>query len=170
MTQHQIAPVGGRMTPARQGAPSEPATGILAGTIILTQRGEKPVEALRPGDRIITRDAGFVALRNIHSTEARVRTIRILAGSLGDTRPEDDLDLPANQKILIRDWRAPALFGRPQALAEVAALIDGEFIADRGHSNQQLYHLAFDDSHIIYAGGIEVEIDTPSHPDLRDAA
>lgn len=153
-----------------QAMSDQQTTGLLPGTIILTQKGEVPVEALQPGDRIITRDAGFVALQDIHTSEAEIHTIRILAGSLGDTRPEEDLDLPADQKILVRDWRAKALFGASQALAEIRALVDGEFISDQGRSSQHLHHLAFDAPHIIYAGGIEVEIGAPLHPELRDAA
>ena len=170
MKTHQTARAPARGDSPIQAMSRHQMTGLLPGTIILTQKGERPVETLQPGDRIITRDAGFVALRDVRTTESEIHTIRIQAGSLGDTRPEEDLDLPADQKILVRDWRAKALFGASQALAEIRALVDGEFISDQGRSAQQLHHLSFDASHIIYAGGIEVEIGATLHPELRDAA
>lgn len=130
--------------------------GFLACTILLTQDGEMPVEFLSPGDRIITRDCGFVPLRHVARARQSVRAIRFAAGSLGDTRPECDLVLPAGQPVLIRDWRAQALFGMPQAMVRADALVDGEFICDLGPCEMQLFQLHFDEPHVLYAGGLEV--------------
>ena len=81
-------------------------TGFASGTVILSQDGEIPVEFLSPGDRIISRDAGFVTLTHISHTRQQIRAVRFAAGSLGHTRPEQDLILPENQIVLVRDWRA----------------------------------------------------------------
>jgi len=133
-----------------------PEVGFLAGTILLTQDGEMPVEFLSPGDRIITRDRGFVPLHHITRAPQSVRAIRIAAGSLGDTRPDCDLILPAGQPVLIRDWRAKALFGTAQAMVRADALVDGEFICDLGPREMQLFQLHFDSAHVLYDGGLEV--------------
>lgn len=130
-------------------------SGFVPGTILLTQDGEIPVEHIADGDRIITRDSGFVKVEAVIRCCQRVRTISFAAGSLGHTRPESDLILPAAQLVLIRDWRAQAMFGKPQALVRADTLVDGEFIRDIGTRELTLYQLQFDAPHIVYAGGIE---------------
>lgn len=130
-------------------------TGFVPGTIVLTQDGEIPVEHIADGDRIITRDCGFVKVNQITHSRQRVRVISFAAGSLGHTRPESDLILPAAQLVLIRDWRAQAMFGETQALVRADALTDGEFVRDIGTRDMVLYQLHFDSEHIVYAGGLE---------------
>ncbi|MFD0860374.1 Hint domain-containing protein [Roseovarius aquimarinus] len=134
---------------------SEPA-GVLSGSIILTLDGEIPVEHLMQGDRIITRDCGTATLVGVHRHTVRTRAVRILAGSLGDTRPDCDVVLPEGQQILVRDWRAEALFGLKQAAVPAHALIDGEFITSEGMTTMTLHELQFDGAHVIYADGLEL--------------
>lgn len=153
----KAAPLAGRgVSYASPDVAPVPEAGFLPGTILLTQDGEMPVEFLSPGDRIITRDRGFVPLRHITRAPQCVRAIRFAAGSLGDTRPDCDLILPAGQLVLIRDWRAQALFGTAQAMVRADALVDGEFICDLGPREMPLFQLNFDSAHVLYAGGLEV--------------
>ncbi len=149
----------------------ESKIGFAAGTIILTQEGEMPVEFLSPGDRIISRDTGFVTLGNINCSRRMVRAVKFAAGSLGHTRPEQDLILPENQMVLVRDWRAQSLFGAAQAMVRAVDLVDGEFICDLGLQLMMLHQLHFAKPHVIYAGGLEVAgIGGESESKLRPAA
>ncbi len=136
-------------------APLEPA-GVLSGSIILTLDGEIPVEHLLPGDRIITRDCGTAVLMSVNHHSTRVRAVRIMAGSLGDTRPDRDVVLPEGQQVLVRDWRAQALFGLRRAAAPAHALIDGEFITSEGIQTMSLHELRFEAPHVIYSDGLEL--------------
>ncbi|MCZ4353756.1 Hint domain-containing protein [Roseovarius aestuarii] len=136
-------------------APLEPA-GLVSGSIILTLDGEMPVEHLLPGDRVVTRDTGMAELKSVHRHQWRGRAVRILAGSLGDTRPDRDVVLPETQQVLVRDWRAKALFGLRQVAAPAGALLDGEFITCEGMMTMILHELRFESSHIIYADGLEL--------------
>ncbi len=136
--------------------------GVGPGSILLTQSGERTVEEISPGDRIITRDCGLVALDGIRKYRQTIHTVRILAGSLGDTRPDRDVVLPADQELLIRDWRAQALFGKAQAMVPARALVDGEFITHDGLRTLTLYQLWFDAPHVIYADGLELAAQTKS--------
>ena len=129
--------------------------GFLIGSILLTQDGEMPVEFLTPGDRIITRDRGFVAVRQITHAHQAVRAIRFATGSLGDTRPDCDLILPAGQLVLIRDWRARAPLGVAQAMVRADTLVDGEHICDLGPRDMQLFQMHFNEAHVLYIGGLE---------------
>ncbi len=154
------APRGGPVTspviPSRaQGGPTRDA-GIPAGTIVLTLKGEMPVEDIVPGDRVITRNGGAVPLQRHDITTVTVPAVRVSAGSLGDTRPESDTTLPAAQGVLLRDWRARAIFGQPQAVAPAGVLVDDEFITDLGQQDLVLHHLVFDRDQVVYAGGLEL--------------
>ncbi|MEP4038492.1 Hint domain-containing protein [Pseudophaeobacter sp.] len=129
---------------------------LLPGTLLHTRRGDCRVETLRPGDDIISRDQGLVTCTAIQQRTCSTNTIWFAPGSLGDSRPECDVILPADQQILLRDWRAKAIYGKPQALARAATLVDEEFICDLGPREITLTVLHFGRPHIIYAGGLEV--------------
>lgn len=143
--------------------------GIPSGTIVLTLQGEMPVEYIESGDRIITRNSGAVRLIRRETRRVSVPVVRILAGSLGDTRPESDTMLPAAQAVLLRDWRAKAMFGQPQAVAAAGALVDDEFITDLGLREMVLHHLVFDRDQVVYAGGLELLAPAPEAAVIRAA-
>lgn len=87
-------------------------TGVIcfaAGTLILTPGGEVPVETLRPGDAVVTRDNGvqrltWVGEKALDATDlARqpwLRPVLIRAGSFGATR---DLVVSPQHGVLLRD-------------------------------------------------------------------
>lgn len=130
--------------------------GLPVGARILTLSGEMPVEHLMPGDRIITRDVGMAVLRNIRRRHLVTRAVKILAGSLGDTRPDCDVILPEDQHVHVRDWRARAMFNLPAALVPAAALVDGEFITALGEVEMDVITLIFDSPHVLYVDGLEL--------------
>jgi hypothetical protein len=132
--------------------------GLPAGTTVMTLDGEMPVEHLLPGDRIISRTSGMASLREVRVTEATVSTIRIMAGSLGHTRPDRDMNVGPDTLIHIRDWRAMALYGAPTALVPAERLVDGEFVAHAAPKTQRLFTLVFDRAQVIYADGLEVGV------------
>lgn len=132
-------------------------TGLLAGSSVMTMKGEVQVQDLQPGDKVITRDAGMVELVEITSQEVNVAPIKILAGSLGHTRPDKDLMVTPQTRIHIRDWRAKAIFGTDQATVPAHRLIDGEFVSKAPAQDMITYELKFDMPHIIYADGLEIE-------------
>lgn len=143
--------------PDAKQATSAIADGILRGTVVLTLKGEMPVERLMPGDKVITRDSGVATVRAVEAMKTIVQTVKIKAGSLGQTRPEEDVVVPAQQDILVRDWRARSMFGKDQAIVSANQLVDGEFILDNGMQDAVLFQVCFDNSHVFYAGGLEVQ-------------
>jgi hypothetical protein len=132
--------------------------GIAAGTVILTLDGALPVEFLSPGDRVITRE-GMRIVREITVERYSGAAIRVSAGALGHDRPEQDLVLPVDTKILIRDWRAEALFGTAQAIVPISRIADGEFVSPATVLSMRLYKLHFDTPQIVYAEGLELICD-----------
>ena len=134
--------------------PSGDTFGIGAGTLVQTLDGELPVEFLEIGDRIVTRD-GVRVLKSIGTRVADV-TVVIAADVLGGGRPGKAAVLAPHQTVLIRDWRAGAMFGAKSALVAVERLIDGAYIRKGARRNQRLFTLGFDAPCIIQASGLEL--------------
>jgi hypothetical protein len=129
---------------------------LMVGTEVLTLDGALPVEFLNPGDRIITRNSGVARLMAVRAHLITVEAVSVSADNLGHDRPEQDMILPATQEVLVRDWRAAALFGASTALVPVSKLVDEEFVCDLGEMELRLVELIFDTPQIIYADGLEV--------------
>jgi hypothetical protein len=139
--------------PARVRVPSQ---AISAGTMVLTLDGALPVQFLAIGDRVITR-AGARSLREVTVTVlSDVRLVRISARALTPDSPQDDVILPPDQPIFIRDWRAQAMLGERQGVVPARKLMDGEHIRAESFVEMRLYTLRFDREEVIYAGGLEL--------------
>lgn len=133
-----------------------PPRGFSIGTAVLALDGAIPVEYLSPGDWIITR-GGARILRAVHvQVLHNVSAVRISAETLGPDRPEQDVLVAPDQPILVRDWRARAFCGTPQAKLPASRLIDGAYIHLETVPELRLFTLEFDDDVVIYAGGLEV--------------
>lgn len=141
---------------ARQGSQTTDHAGLCHGTVVLTRRGEVPVQDLRPGDRLVTRDSGLATVSYISARRAHFAPVRIRAGSLGHNRPGRDMVTAPGTRLYVRDWRAKALYGAPQAAVPAARLVDGEYVSETAPITTLLYRIAFDRPHVIYAGGVEM--------------
>jgi len=130
--------------------------GMPVGLPIMTADGALPVEYLSAGDRIVTRNGGMTELLAIHATTHATRGVKFAAGCFGATGPESDLVLPSDQPVLVRDWRAQALFGQSQAMTTAGMLVDEEFITDIGPRRMVLFRLSFDRARVVYSSGIEL--------------
>lgn len=129
--------------------------GIAADTPVMTLRGPVAVQDLRPGDRLVTR-SGARPLRAVTCTQATVAMVRFPAGTLGHDRPEDALTLAPGQGVLVRDWRAQALFGQPQAVVPAARLVDGRLVRRLPAAPVRLYTLHLDGPQVVQAGGLDL--------------
>lgn len=131
--------------------------GVAPGTTILTLDGALPVDHLYPGDKVITRH-GARGLTGIvqYTLPKGSPIVRLTRNALGG-RPERDMWLPAGQRILIRDWRAKALYGQAQACVPAAQLVDGEYIRlDELEADTPLHGLQFGRPEVLYADGLEI--------------
>ena len=130
--------------------------GLASGTTVLTLDGILPVEFLTPGDRIVTRD-GAQRLSSIEvSLVQNARVIRITEGTLGIDQPTGDMIVSPDQPVMIRDWRAKAMFGTATAMVPAARLVDGEYIRAEVLAEVRFYALRFATEAVIYAGGLEL--------------
>jgi len=140
--------IGARRTPA--------PCGLLAGAKVMTLDGALPVEYLTPGDRIVTR-VGARRLMSVSVRQARQATlVRIRAATVGHDRPQRDLLVAPGQLVIIRDWRATALYAAPAAAIPAARLTDGAFVVTGQHRDVRLFTLRFETDAVIYAEGLEL--------------
>ena len=151
-------------------AAKDDAGGVICftpGTRILTPRGPQPVETLRAGDEVQTRDDGVQPIRWIASrrmTGARLfamphlRPVRLRAGALGKDIPDDGLLVSPQHRLLVRGDRARALFNADEVLVTARDLVDGDRIAVDLRLRQVTYiHLLLDAHQVIWANGVETE-------------
>lgn len=130
--------------------------GLAPGTTVLTMDGAIPVEFLNPGDRIVTR-RGMRKLKVImrHNLPEGTPRVVVSAAALGG-KPATDVILMPGQRILVRDWRAQALWGKDIAAPQAARLVDGEFIRTETKGRQIMLSLYFGAPEILYADGLEL--------------
>ncbi|MCV6825706.1 MULTISPECIES: Hint domain-containing protein [Halocynthiibacter] len=140
---------------------------FCAGTLIETDMGPRPVEALKVGDLIKTRDNGYQPLRWIGHAEIsremlaarpELRPVRIHANAFGAGLPENDLHVSPQHRVLISDWRALVYFGEEEVLASAIHLENGETIQqDEDCESTAYFHLLFDAHQVIYSNGLPTE-------------
>ncbi len=133
-----------------------PTHGIAAGAPVMTLDGLLPVEYLAPGDRIVTRNGARRLARIEVTLLQHARVVVLGPDSLGAGRPTAPLTVTADQPVLIRDWRARALYASRTALIPAARLADGAFIRAETLPELRLYTLTFAEAEVIYAGGVEL--------------
>jgi hypothetical protein len=140
---------------------------FASGTLIETGRGAVPVEDLRVGDLVLTRDAGLQPIRWTGSRrlgraalEAAPgqRPIRIRAGALGNGMPTRDLLVSPQHRILVRSRIAQRMFGTPEVLVAAKQLLALDGIERVDALEEVTYvHLLLDRHHIVLSNGAATE-------------
>lgn len=148
-------------------APSPIIICFSKGTIINTNLGPTPIEALSIGDLVETRDHGPQPLRWIGKRELdsidlarhpQLRPVRFAAGSLGNGLPYTDLSVSPQHRIFMSDWRSELHFGEAEILVPALSLVNQneiDVLADT--QSVTYYHLLFDAHEIITANGVASE-------------
>jgi hypothetical protein len=165
-----------------EAAPADPPGargGVICftgGTLIATPDGPRPVEAIRPGDRISTRDDDaqevlWTGSRRMSGARLyampHLRPVRIRAGAMGEDRPEFDLLVSPEHRMLIRGARAHELFSENEVLVAARDLIDGQrVISEPGFRQVTYFHLLTERHQVIWANGMETESFHPAAADL----
>ncbi len=141
------------------------------GTLIATPRGEIPVEALREGDKVFTRDNGIQELRwsgrreltNIDlSVSPEFQPVLVRAGSLGAGVPERDLLLSPNHRLLMAGERTSLYFEETEVLSAAKHLIGMDGIDHVTSAGVTYIHLLFDRHEVVLSNGAWTETFQPS--------
>lgn len=130
-----------------------------SGTLISLSDGlQVPIDSLRPGDRLLTRDHGAQPLRWVGRATLRgigsFAPVVITSGTMGN---DGDLVVSQHHRIFIYQRRRNVLTDTPELLVQARHLVDDEKVLLRPGGFVEYYSLAFDRHEIVYAQGIPCE-------------
>ena len=146
------------------------------GTRIATPIGERLVEDLREGDRIITRDNGIQEIRwmgqkNLTGHELarapHLRPILIQAGSLGNGLPEHDMLVSPNHRVLVNNDKTALYFEEREVLAAAKHLTGIEGVDEVGTLGVSYIHFMFDQHEVVLSNGAWTESFQPGDYTLQ---
>lgn len=134
--------------------PAARVVGFAGGTRIKTQRGEAPVESLRPGDHVLTRDNGYQAVRWAgRGGAAGAEIVRLQKGALGRGKPERGLRLGPDQGLLLGGALMRRITGHAEALVRARHLYRLDGIGPVTGTALPLVQVLFDRHELILAEG-----------------
>ncbi len=146
------------------------------GTLIATPQGERLVEELREGDRIITRDNGIQEIRwagrkdltgHDLARKPHMRPILIQAGSLGNNLPEHDLLVSPNHRILVNNDKTALYFEETEVLAAAKHLVGLPGVTEVGTLGVSYIHFMFDRHEVVLSNGAWSESFQPGDYSLK---
>jgi aspartate 1-decarboxylase len=128
---------------------------FVAGTLIDTPDGPMPIEAIRPGTLVITRDHGPRPVRWIgfstRKAEGRDAPVVFETGTMGNSRR---LMVSQNHRMLVSTPMVELLYGCSEVLVKARDLVNGSDIHIVERDRMVTYvHLLFDEHEIITANG-----------------
>ena len=142
------------------------------GTLIDTDRGPVPVEALQPGDRVLTMDHGYQPLRwaghrDVTAEELlrapQLRPILISRDTFGPGLPERDLRVSPQHRLLLAGARAELVSGETEVLAPAVHLLGlPGVVQDAAAAGVRYVHLLFDRHEIVRSNGLWTESYQPA--------
>ena len=140
------------------------------GTFISTARGQRPIEQLRRGDLIVTRDHGLKRVVWIGrcdisyhqlSTNNDFRPVLIKKGALGQGRPERDMLVSAQHRFSVRGQ---------EALMPARALIDYQRVVPAPVLGVSYLHMLCSTTEVIMANGAWADCLHPDDAAVRETA
>lgn len=146
--------------------PTSP-TCLVLGTLVKTDRGDIPVEQLKPGFKVLTQDNGFqelvmVTSRIVGANELqrnpKLFPVRISAEALGSGLPKRDLLVSRQHRMAVTSAIVKRMFGSETALIAAIRLTElpGIFVDDTVE-HVEYFHLIFKKHEIIFAESTPTE-------------
>jgi Hint domain len=148
---------------------------FTTGTFITTLKGEKPVEDLQPGDRVITRDNGLQTVRRIDrrdfdygqlSEAPQFAPVLVTIGAMGPGIPEREMLVSPQLRLLAQHDHVPYGTNRTEALVAAETLNDGRTIRSCHALGVRYVHVVLDKHEVILANGIWAEAFQAHDPSL----
>ncbi|MEZ5778472.1 MAG: Hint domain-containing protein [Paracoccaceae bacterium] len=132
---------------------------FAAGTLITMPGGDqRPIETLRAGQSVLTRDHGSQEIRWIGKATLRAKgsfaPVVISAGTLGNNA---DLVVSPHHRVFIYQRGLKRLGTTAELLVQARHLVDDDRVQRREGGFVDYYSLVFDRHEIIYAEGIPAE-------------
>jgi hypothetical protein len=141
---------------------------FVAGTLIATPHGDKRVEALEPGDMVLTHDNGpqplrWIGRRTVPAVDS-FAPIRISADTFGR---HGELLLSPQHRVLIRDALAELLFGETEVLVAAKDLVNDRSVRRVEGGDVEYVHLLFDQHEVVFSEGLATESFLPGPQTTR---
>lgn len=140
--------------------------------ITMASGAQTPIEDLRVGDRVLTRNDGVQQLRWIGQSTVRAvgdfAPIKIKAHTLNNAH---DLVVSPDHRLFIYQRSDRLGAGRSELLVKARHLVNGDSVVVQDGGFVDYFELLFDTHQIIYAEGIAAEsmlIDTRTKPVVPD--
>ncbi|RYG92158.1 tandem-95 repeat protein [Loktanella sp. IMCC34160] len=146
------------------------------GTTIATPKGERLVEDLREGDRIITRDNGIQEIAWVGRKEMagrqlvqnpHLKPILIRAGALGNGLPERDMLVSPNHRVLVASELTQLYFEESEVLAAAKHLVGAPGIHAVDVMNTSYIHFMFERHEVVLSNGSWTESFQPGDYSLK---
>lgn len=146
------------------------------GTLIATPKGEVPVEELRAGDRVITRDNGIQEIRWIGQKALSGQELRlnrhlqpvlIRAHSLGNGLPERDMLVSPNHRLLVANDRTQLYFDEHEVLVAAKHLVGAKGIHAVESIGVSYIHFMCDRHEVVLSDGAWTESFQPGDYTLK---
>ena len=146
------------------------------GTLIATPRGEVPVEELRAGDRVITRDNGIQEIRWIGEkaltgqqlrVDSHLQPILVKAHSLGNGLPERDMLVSPNHRLLVANDRTQLYFDEHEVLVSAKHLVGSNGIHQIESIGVSYIHFMCDRHEVVLSNGAWTESFQPGDYTLK---
>ncbi|WP_284324644.1 Hint domain-containing protein [Cypionkella aquatica] len=145
-------------------------------TRVATPDGVRLIRNLRRGDMILTRDNGpqevlWSGHRRMSGARLyampHLRPIRFRANSMGLYRPDEDLLVSPQHRMLVKGAAAQALFNTSEVLVAAEDLVnDGTIVVDHVMREVTYVHILLEKHNIVWANGLETESFHPSNTAL----
>jgi Ca2+-binding RTX toxin-like protein len=146
------------------------------GTLIATPRGEVPVEHLREGDRIITRDNGMQEIRWVGRRDLswadltaapHLKPVLVRQGSLGNGLPEVDMMVSPNHRLLVANDRTALYFDEHEVLVAAKHLITSKGVVSVDAAGVSYIHFMCDRHEVVLSNGAWTESFQPGDMTLK---
>ena len=146
------------------------------GTLIATPKGERLVQDLREGDKIITRDNGiqeiaWVGQKALSADEAaqagNLTPIMIRAGALGHGLPERDMIVSPNHRVLVANEQTALYFEEHEVLVAAKHLVGQPGIERLNGQGATYIHFMFEQHEVVLSDGAWTESFQPGDYTLK---
>ncbi|SPJ29712.1 Hint domain-containing protein [Falsiruegeria mediterranea] len=136
------------------------------GTLIATPKGERRVEDLKIGDRVITRDNGIQEIKWLGTKTMtgqelvraeHLNPILIREGALGGDLPERDMMVSPNHRVLVANDKTALYFEDREVLVAAKYLTGLEGVEVVEVSSVTYIHFMFDQHEVVLSDGTWTE-------------
>jgi len=146
------------------------------GTLIATPKGERLVEELKVGDKIITRDNGIQEIRwagakkldwKDLAANPHLKPILIKKGALGNDMPERDMMVSPNHRMLVSNDKTALYFEEREVLAAAKHLVNNNGVHAVETMGTSYLHFMFDNHEVVLSDGAWTESFQPGDYSLQ---